>query len=227
MSERTISSRALRRSSGAAFLFILVTLAPGCVETPPPFVIPEQGVEQEDFWVPPSFDLVRAESFTQIVGLRSWEAKYRGRESIQEITPRYVSEMPKLGWQLQEIRRVGTSGDKILTFYKGDEQTYVKIAREFDGSFGGFATAIEARIGPRPVESFGDARAEISALRNKSLEAAPREGALAVERPGGDASLPPFETEERDVSAPVPASGPGPGVVTDSTTARAAGEIGP
>lgn len=153
-------------------LLVLSALGGGCVQSPTPVGGKVQGAEQEDFWVPPSFDLVRSEEYTQVAGLRSWDAKYRGRESIQAIEPRYVEEMPELGWRLQEIRRVGTSGDKILTFYKGDEQTVLRLSREFDGSFGGFATAIEARIGPRPVETF-DVEAELSALRQGGLRASP------------------------------------------------------
>lgn len=119
------------------------------------------GSEQDDFPVPPNFDLLGSPveyrpvlpTIPGISDFRSWTARYIGQSTLGEIAPFYVREMPSLGWTVGDIRNRG-SKSKLLTFFKGDDQATVSLYRKFSGKLGGMATIIEGHIGPRSVENF-------------------------------------------------------------------------
>ncbi|MEM7235423.1 MAG: hypothetical protein AAF517_24840 [Planctomycetota bacterium] len=118
-----------------------------------------KGAEPADFYVPPSFDLVESRDWNRVPEFRHWSGRYRGRGLVDDVAPNFVREMPRLGWELSDIQPEGVA-DKVLIFYKGDEQARVHLAREFSSKAGGYVTAVIAQIGPRELESF-DADEEI------------------------------------------------------------------
>ena len=77
---RIFASEIVRAAAAALALPLLAGV--GCVQTPRGVQGYESGTEQNDFFVPASFDLVDAQNYTAAVGLRSWTGVYRGKAVI-------------------------------------------------------------------------------------------------------------------------------------------------
>jgi hypothetical protein len=175
--ERTLDGKTFRaRCIGGALgwgwlvgALALPLISSGCANSAPETVGRSVDVEVADFYVPANFEFVNGETYDQAADLRSWTGQYRGKKQIAEVEPSYIERMPTFGWRLHEIRRGSTAGDKLLTFFKGDERAIVHLHRQFYSPYGGFATIVDAKIGPRPVESF-DADSELQALKNGTYQ---------------------------------------------------------
>lgn len=145
----------------------------GCVTPPQGIEGVTYGVEQNDFFVPPRFEFVHGEQFEAAgPGPRSWTARYRGPGTPPELAPRYVRAMKDLGWEIQEIRR-GQGEERILIFFREDEEVTVRVYRDYDRKLGGYAAMIEGTIRPRKLATYGDDRAAPARPATAELDPSP------------------------------------------------------
>lgn len=188
-----------RVAAGAAWL----ALALGCT-TPPQGLTFQKGVEQDDFPVPRRFELKESRSLAQelLEPFRSWEAVYRGKGSVLDLTPWYVHSMQEHQWKLTRI--TGTKSDKSLTFEKGNEEATVALYREM--AEGEFATVIRGSIHPKGPESLS----VDEHLRNLKAR---QEGSGTVEpasyKEPAEAESPASSSLRGETSAPPPSQVPG------------------
>lgn len=146
------------RGAAALALALCAGWGAGCSLEPPTGIEGiEKNVELDDLPVPTSFELVSSERFrppgVDDPDFRSWTATYRGRDKVEDVAPFYVREMRQQLWELQEIRDI-EDGGKLLLYFKSEDAAAIKISAVYDSERGGNITQIDARVRPRPIETF-------------------------------------------------------------------------
>jgi hypothetical protein len=131
---------------------LLAAAASGCVSPPRPIEGIVEGTEHGDIPVPPDFEFTGSQERPPLEPPRSWTGYYRGSRQISDLAPWYIPAMQAQGWSFQGIRD-GDADSKRLRFYKGDEEAYVELYRDFDSRKGRYTTVIKASIHPRGPET--------------------------------------------------------------------------